>query len=45
MESEKKLRCDAAMYALNQSSAFCRIEKARTRLGNVEYNVSSVHAL
>jgi len=45
MENEKKLPYAAALFALNRSAAFCRMQKARTKLGNVEYNVSSIQAL
>jgi len=36
MENEKKLRYAAALFGLNRSAAFCRMQKARTKLGNVE---------
>ena len=45
MENEKKLRYAAALFALNPSAAFCRMQKARMKVGNVEYNVSSIDAL
>jgi len=45
MENEKLLRYAAAMFALNPSAAFCRMQKARTKLGNLECNVSFVQTL
>jgi len=45
MENEKKLRYAAAMFALNPSAAFSGMEKARTKVANVEYNVSPIRTL
>jgi len=45
LENEKKLRYAAALFALNRSAAFCRMQNAGTRLGIVEYNVTSVQIL
>jgi len=35
MKNKKKLRSAAALFALNTSTAFCQMQKARTKLGNV----------
>ena len=45
MESEKKLPYAAAMLALNRSAAFCINAKGKNKIGNVEYNVSSIQTL
>jgi len=37
--NEKKLRQAAAQLALNVSAAFCIMQKARRKLGNVESHV------
>jgi len=39
MENEKKLRYAAALFALNTSAAFWRMQKGRTDLGSVEYKL------
>ena len=39
MKNEKKLRYAAALFALNQSAAFCRMPKGRKKLGNVDYKL------
>ena len=36
MESEKKLRYAAGLIGLNPSADFCRMQKARMKLGNVK---------
>jgi hypothetical protein len=36
MKNEKKLRQCAALFELNPSAAFCGVQKARNKLGNVE---------
>jgi len=43
--NEKKRRYTAAKFALNPSVAFCRMEKARMKVGNVECNASSIQIL
>jgi len=35
MKNKKKLRSAAALFALNPSTAFCRMQKARMKLANV----------